>query len=93
MFLNFICPACDNEIQAEYQHIGSWVACPLCSFEQVVPDPPLAIGASHNGYIIERIGDSNMLWLGYVAKGEQDSSDAKVLLLGECLILTDLHVS
>ncbi|OGV49543.1 MAG: hypothetical protein A2X49_08215 [Lentisphaerae bacterium GWF2_52_8] len=80
MFLNFICPACDNEIQAEYQHIGSWVACPLCSFEQVVPDPPLAIGASHNGYIIESIGDSNMLWLGYVAKGEQDSSDAKVLL-------------
>ncbi len=69
MYLNFKCPACDNEIQAEYQHIGDWVACPVCNFAQVVPDPQLPVGASYGGYSIDKLFDSCLLWYGYMAMG------------------------
>ncbi len=81
MYLNFKCPACDNEIQAEYQHIGEWVACPLCSFAQVVPDPQLPSGASYNGYSIDRLVESNLLCHGYRARGGDEARQGALSLL------------
>jgi len=81
MYLNFKCPACENEIQAEYQHIGEWVACPLCSFAQVVPDPQLPSGASYNGYTVDRLVESNLLCHAYKARGGDESQQGKLSIL------------
>ena len=79
MHLNFKCAACESEIQAEYQYIGEWVECPICSFVQVVPDPPFPSGASYNGYEVEGMQDSSLLWTTYQAHEEGDKKRAVLL--------------
>lgn len=78
--LNFKCASCENDIQAEYQYIGELVECPLCSYIQIVPDPPLSIGSEYQGYKIRGISASSLLWTSYRAVGMTELPERDVLL-------------
>jgi hypothetical protein len=80
MYLNFKCIACENEIQSEYRYIGEWVKCPICTTVQVVPDPPLFNNSLYNGYRIEQVLVSDLLWTIYKAVGDTELPGEHVLL-------------
>ncbi|NOY74570.1 MAG: protein kinase [Kiritimatiellaeota bacterium] len=65
--LDFQCKFCENDIQAEYALIGEFVSCPICGEIVVVPDPLLVYGSDYNGYVIERLRATSLLWNTYQA--------------------------
>lgn len=77
---NFRCSYCDAELQGDYAYIGERVECPLCNSIQVLPDPIIPQGARFQGYKIEELLGSNLLWTTYKAEGQMKCTGKEVIL-------------
>jgi len=70
MLAKFICASCENEIRVRFEDVGDWVACPICSYVQVAPDPPLMPRTDCGGYVVGSFLGSSLLAQSYsVAPG------------------------
>ncbi len=80
MHLDFQCPACENVIHSDFKFIGEWVACPCCSYMQVVPEPVIVPGTKFESYTIKSLFSTNFLWSSYIVSSTDRKENGKDLL-------------
>lgn len=73
MALTFQCPGCAAELVADDSHEGKLVTCELCGEVQVVPDKILENGDAYQGFVIDQLIDSNIVWNSYLARPDEDN--------------------
>ncbi len=81
MLTQFICASCENEVRVNAEDVGGWVACPFCSFVQVAPDAPLALGSAYCGYSIGSFVGASLLAQSYRVSGGGKFQDCSGLML------------
>ncbi len=76
--INFTCPKCGVEIEADEVAAGSVSQCPSCEFPVMIPMPGIKAGKKIGGYeIIRRLGAGGM---GEVWLARQTAMDRKIAL-------------